>query len=176
MKLSYFLIPTMAIVMMSCEDHDFKPLPVIDNGSDESPTPDDEYVVKNPDALYNGIILPAQWPPNRNYSSDIRKGMTPAEYWDKPTVIYATAGRQMFVDDFLIRSTTMRRVYHYPEVHNQPVLAPDKSWETSANGKSQFAAPFSDGVWYDELDGKFKMWYMAADDATCYAESSDGIT
>lgn len=176
MKLSYILIPAMAAILLSCEDHDFKPLPVTDKGSGPTTTPDDEYVEKNPAALYNGIVLPAQWPTKRSYSNDIRKGMTPADYWDKPAVAYATVGRQMFVDDFLIKSTTMRRVYHYPEVYTQPVLTPDKSWETSANGKSQFAAPFSDGVWYDELDGKFKMWYMAADDATCYAESTDGIT
>ena len=43
--------------------------------------------------------------------------------------------------------------------------------------------PFSDGVWYDEKEGKYKMWYMAGGGSyatsgagvTCYAESTDGI-
>lgn len=46
-----------------------------------------------------------------------------------------------------------------------------------------FAAPFSDGIWYDEMDNKYKMWYMAGGGdysvnnagVTCYAESTDGI-
>lgn len=51
------------------------------------------------------------------------------------------------------------------------------------NKGAAFAAPFSDGVWYDEADSKYKMWYMAGGGThsingagvTCYAESVDGI-
>ena len=149
------------------------------------PTPEeqDPIVPEDPNALYNGISLPTQWPPQRNYASDIRRGMTPFYLNSKPEVIKIEVGRQLFVDDFLISSSTLQRKFHYPEYYSgNPVLSPDKDWEKQgANGG--FAAPFSDGVWYDETDGKFKMWYMAGGGTyatsgagiTCYAESNDGI-
>lgn len=149
------------------------------------PTPEeqDPIVPEDPNALYNGISLPTQWPLQRNYASDIRRGMTPFYLNSKPEVIKIEVGRQLFVDDFLISSSTLQRKFHYPEYYSgNPVLSPDKDWEKQgANGG--FAAPFSDGVWYDETDGKFKMWYMAGGGTyatsgagiTCYAESNDGI-
>ena len=149
------------------------------------PTPEeqDPIVPEDPNALYNGISLPTQWPPQRNYASDIRRGMTPFYLNSKPEVIKIEVGRQLFVDDFLISSSTLQRKFHYPEYYSgNPVLSPDKDWEKQgANGG--FAAPLSDGVWYDETDGKFKMWYMAGGGTyatsgagiTCYAESNDGI-
>ena len=149
------------------------------------PTPEEQgpIVPEDPNALYNGISLPTQWPPQRNYASDIRRGMTPFYLNSKPEVIKIEVGRQLFVDDFLISSSTLQRKFHYPEYYSgNPVLSPDKDWEKQgANGG--FAAPFSDGVWYDETDGKFKMWYMAGGGTyatsgagiTCYAESNDGI-
>jgi hypothetical protein len=84
------------------------------------------------------------------------------------------------VDDFLIESTNLTSVSHVPQysIHN-PVLEPDKGWEFNKNGP--YAAPFSDGVWFDEKDNKFKMWYLtgAGPDQkglrTGYAESIDGI-
>lgn len=94
-------------------------------------------------------------------------------------------GRQLFVDDYLIEKTDLKRQYHYPEYfpHN-PILAADKEWEFQMNG-APYAAPFSDGIWYDEKDGLFKMWYKAGGgkygdpsrkaNITCYATSNDGI-
>lgn len=137
---------------------------------------------EDPNALYNGITLPSQWPPQRNYASEIRSGMRPFYLYDKPQAIRIDVGRQLFVDNFLIASTTLERKYGYPEYHSAcPVLVPDQAWEKQ--GAGGFAAPFSDGVWYDETDGKFKMWYMAGGGTyatsgagvTCYAESADGI-
>lgn len=146
-----------------------------------TPTPDPD-----PDnAIYNGIVLPDQWPPVRSYSSDIRKGMSPFYLKDKPNVVNISVGRQLFVDDFLIEKTTLKRTFHYPEYHtSNPILVPDKEWEKMGTEGAAFAAPFSDGVWYDETDNKFKMWYMAGGGehsinnagVTCYAESTDGIT
>ena len=138
---------------------------------------------EDPNMLYNGIILPGQWPPQRNYRNDIRRGMTPFYLNSKPAYAKIDVGRQLFVDNFLISTTTLKRVYHYPEYHSSnPVLAPDKDWEQQGKDGG-CAAPFSDGVWYDELEGKFKMWYMAGGGeystggsyVTCYAESADGI-
>lgn len=176
-RLSYILIISLALATAGCGGDDPEPSPGTDQEQGGGTTPPASgSVTKDPNALYNGIVLPAQWPVKRNYATAIRKGMTPADLWEQPAIVYATEGRQLFVDDFLIKTSTLRRTYHYPEIEPSPVLVPDKSWETSANGKSKFAAPFSDGVWYDETDGKFKMWYMAANDATCYAESADGKT
>lgn len=176
MKIRFFIITAAsALLLAACGGEDPEPAP--SPGPDPGPTPPavEEEVRIDPSALYNGIVLPAQWPMRRNAKTDIRKGMDPFYLSDKPAVIYATAGRQLFVDNFLIKNTSLRRVYHYPEIAATPVMVPDREWEVSANGKSRFAAPFSDGVWYDEADGKFKMWYMGATDVTCYAESSDGI-
>ena len=136
----------------------------------------DTAAVVDDGVLYNGIELPSQWPPRRDYASDIRCGMSPYYLKMKPDVIRVDVGRQLFVDDFLVRETTMRRRWHRPTYHAQnPVVKPDREWEAKAGGGG-FAAPFSDGVWFDEADGLFKMWYMAGDDATCYAESADGVT
>ena len=59
--------------------------------------------------LYNGIRLPARWPPKRAYSLD----PMPVPYLDRPpAVIPIDVGRQLFVDDFLIAETTLKRTYH----------------------------------------------------------------
>jgi hypothetical protein len=82
----------------------------------------------------------------------------------------------LFVDDFLIAETTLKRVYHSAAYHPQsPVLKPDQPWEKVKDGPG-CAMPFSDGVWYDPKDKLFKMWYLAGNYyITCYATSTDGI-
>ena len=77
----------------------------------------------------------------------------------------------------------MERVSHKAMFYeNNPVLAPDKEWEYTFE-RAPYAAPFSDGIWYDESEQKFKMWYLAGAGSmhkhrqsfyTCYAESKDG--
>lgn len=132
--------------------------------------------------LPNGIVLPEQWPP-RLADDGVRREMSLPYMENKPAVIPVNLGRQLFVDDFLIAETNMQRVCHPAEFYaGNPVVAPDKAWEYTFEG-APYAAPFSDGVWYDETDGKFKMWYLAGAGSlhkhpqsfyTCYAESSDG--
>lgn len=168
----------LTVACVSCGDSkgdEPEPTPGPNTGQTDDPQDD-------PNATYNGITLPSQWPPQRNYASEIRTAMRPFYLYNKPAVIKIEVGRQLFVDNFLISTTTLQRKFHYPEYYaGNPVLSPDKDWEKQGNGG--FAAPFSDGVWYDELDGKFKMWYMAGGGSyatsgagiTCYAESSDGI-
>ena len=127
----------------------------------------------------NGIKLPAIWPP-RNENNEVRKSMDIPYLKNIPSVIPINIGRQLFVDDFLIDSTNLISVSHSPQysIHN-PVLEPDKEWEYNKNGP--YAAPFSDGVWFDEKDNKFKMWYLTGAGPeqkglrTAYAESIDGI-
>src|SRR5688572_19618866 len=102
------------------------------------------------EVLYNGIRLPAKWPPgNVDLSKELN---TPAYLITPPAVIPIDVGRQLFVDDFLIAETTLKRVYHSAEYHpKSPVLKPDQPWERVKNGAG-CAMPFSDGVWYDPKD------------------------
>jgi len=133
--------------------------------------------------LHNGICLPEVWPP-RYEEPTVRKEMPVPYLQHKPDEIPINVGRQLFVDDFLIKETTLKKVFHTPQLYYQnPVLKADKPWENTVEGYP-YAAPFSDGIWYDELDGKFKMWYLSGAGginkmrhslATCYAESLDGI-
>lgn len=132
--------------------------------------------------LHNGIVLPEQWPPR--YADDGVRREMPLPYMEKkPAVIPVNTGRQLFVDNFLIAETDLERVCHPAVFYDKnPVLQPDKEWEYTFE-KSPYAAPFSDGIWYDETDGKYKMWYLAGAGTihkrnqsfyTCYAESDDG--
>lgn len=88
-------------------------------------------------------------------------------------------GRQLFVDLERIENTNLEQVYHLPAYYKlNPVLKADNPWEFNAMG-DPYAAPFSGGVWYDELQGKYRMWYSAGGNKvlgliTCYAESDDG--
>lgn len=123
--------------------------------------------------LPNGIVLPADWPPRLpDYSDAPRR---PQYLASPPTVVPIDVGRQLFVDDFLIQETTLRRTFHRPEYHPaNPVLKPDRPWELTPG--RPYAMPFSDGVWYDPTDKLFKMWYFSGGGgATCYAASRDGL-
>lgn len=139
--------------------------------------------VAQTETLYNGIRLPEQWPPR--YGEPQKAQDMPIPYLEqKPEVIPVNVGRQLFIDSFLIAETNLERVIHTPHFYEgNPVLEPDKEWEKTTEG-GLYAAPFSDGIWYDEKDKKFKMWYLAGagmlhkgDNQTFYtgyAESTDG--
>jgi hypothetical protein len=111
------------------------------------------------EVLYNGIRLPSPWPPA---IKDVPKTPVTAPYLrSPPAVIPIGVGRQLFVDDFLIDSTTLARKHHRPTYHpKSPVLAD--------------GMVFSDGVWYDPLSKAFKMWYHTKG-GTAYAVSADGL-
>ena len=124
-------------------------------------------------SLYNGITLPAAWPPKLKDPLDTT---APPPYLKvPPAVIPIDLGRQLFVDDFLVESTTLARTFHRPTPHpGNPVLRPDKPWEQA--GGRPMAMVFSDGVWYDPADRLFKMWYMGGyARAVCLATSEDGL-
>ena len=133
--------------------------------------------------LSNGIELPAQWPPRYEVPAE-RKEMPVPYLQQKPEVIPVNTGRQLFVDSFLIEETTLVPVYHKPNFYaGNPVLEPTEKWEETTEG-APYASPFSDGIWYDDQTGKFRMWYLAGAGTihkqsnqtfyTCYAESEDG--
>jgi hypothetical protein len=129
------------------------------------------------ETLYNGIVLPDEWPPKR---SGLPREPMPVPYLkDQPAVIPIDVGRQLFVDDFLIQETTLKRTFHSAEYHAEnPVLKPDKPWEIK--GKSNVAFPYSGGVWHDPAENLFKMWYAVGNEGWIthwfgYAVSKDGI-
>lgn len=135
---------------------------------------------KAPDGevLYNGIVLPREWPPRIEALSREPMGVPYLE--SPPEVIPIDVGRQLFVDDFLIEETTLKRTFHAARYHPaSPVLTPDKPWERDGmTGKPRKAtsAVFGGGVWYDPADELFKLWYMGSNlKRTCYATSRDGI-
>ena len=130
------------------------------------------------ETLYNGIVLPREWPPRlADFPTSVEKDpVTPPYLKSPPAVILIDVGRQLFVDDFLIAETTLKRTFHLAQYHPaSPVLKPDQPWEMK-NPDHAAAMVFSDGVWYDPKDELFKMWYLVGESAaTGYATSRDGI-
>ncbi len=134
--------------------------------------------------LHNGIHLAEQWPP-RYEEPTAPVEMRVPYLQNKPSVIPINVGRQLFVDDFLIAETNLTRAFHTPNPYaGNPVLEPDREWEKTIKGEP-YASPFSDGIWYDEKTGMYRMWYLAGAGKlykegerqffyTCYAESKDG--
>jgi hypothetical protein len=133
--------------------------------------------------LYNGITLGSPWPPRWSYPGE--HPAVPPYLASPPRVIPIDLGRQLFVDDFLIQETTMARHFHRPTFHPaSPVVRPDRPWEQQDQVSARTggipipaAMVFSDGVFYDQRDRLFKMWYMAGyTTATSLAISEDGVT
>ncbi len=118
--------------------------------------------------LYNGINLPGEWPP-RSVALSNEPIPEPPYLVNPPAVIPIDVGRQLFVDDFLIGKTDLRREYYRPELYPaNPVLKGDRPWEAGR------AMPFSHGAFYDPEDRLFKIWYGSSG-ATLYATSHDGV-
>ena len=129
------------------------------------------------ETLYNGIVLPDQWPPERD---KLTRDMMEVPYLDAPpAVIPIDVGRQLFVDDFLVQESTMRRRFHVPTSHvDNPVIRPDREWE-------RHVLPYSGGVFYDPEDEQIKMWYCSGPGEkdgrpfrwgpVCLATSADGV-
>lgn len=88
-------------------------------------------------------------------------------------------GRILMIDPVIDSVSNVNLTFHRPQKSiNNPVLKADKKWELNDNG-DPYAAPFSGGIWYDEVDSIFKMWYSAGGGKkhgliTCYAESENG--
>ena len=127
------------------------------------------------EVLYNGIELSSPWPPLRTAKE--MKSLEPMAVpylKNRPRVVLIDLGRQLFIDDFLIESTDLKRRFHQPKYHEKsPVLKPEMAWEKSKT--AAFAAPFSDGVWFDSKQKMFMMWYRSATGRTCLALSEDGV-
>ena len=118
--------------------------------------------------LYNNILLEDDFDKQPSDASHVPYLEHP------PQVIDVTVGRQLFVDDFLIEKTTLAPVYHKAKKYEgNPILAPETPWERDG---LPVATPKSGGVFYDEQEKKYKMWYEAGWlHHLCYAESADGL-
>ena len=122
--------------------------------------------------LYNGIQLPDNWPESAQPPSGIPEQIPYLQ--DPPEVIDVTVGRQLFVDSFLIAETDLETTYHKARKHPEnPVFKAEMPWEKEP---LPVACPKSGGVWYDEKDGLYKMWYEAGWlGKLAYAQSEDGV-
>jgi len=134
------------------------------------------------EVLYNGIVLSDPWPPQNRVN--LRDVMPVPYLKHPPAVVPIDVGRQLFVDDFLIEKTTLRREFHRPVPYKgNPILRADRPWEFESDPNQRKkgyygpnAIPNSDGVWYDPKDKLYKMWYMGGTlHCTCYVVSKDGL-
>jgi hypothetical protein len=95
-----------------------------------------------------------------------------------PEVVDVSVGRQLFVDDYLIQHNGqgMARYYHKPVKYPaNPVLWPQTLEECDPNYPPCAVAKCG-GVWYDDQDQQFKMWYMSGYlGYMSLATSDDGI-
>ena len=111
-----------------------------------------------PEELYNGIELPDIWPP-RFGDPNSSKPMEVPYLQHPPKVIPINDGRQLFVDEFLIESTDMKRVFHQAEKFaGNPVFKAETAVEKDRNGVVYLG---QGGVFFDPSEQLFKMFYSA---------------
>ncbi|MBT3291716.1 MAG: hypothetical protein HN380_30515, partial [Victivallales bacterium] len=125
--------------------------------------------------LYNGIRLPKAWPPRNMNARD--EGPMPVPYLAAlPKVVPIDVGRQLFVDEFLVEQTSLKRRFHLASKYEgNPILKPEMPWEINAP-RNAAACPKGGGVWWDAEKQRFRMWYEAGwIGSVCYAESADGL-
>lgn len=116
--------------------------------------------------LYNGIELPSEWPPRRIDPSSTEP--MPVPYLKQlPRTIPIDIGRQLFVDDFLVDSTTLKRSFHQAvKFAGNPVFRAETDRELGAStqgerGEQATVFTGQGGVFYDPAEKLFKMFYVA---------------
>jgi hypothetical protein len=119
-----------------------------------------------PEVLYNGIELSLPWPPPFG-DPDSAEPM-PVPYLKRvPSTIPIDVGRQLFVDDFLIEKTSLKRTFHQAtKFEGNPVFKAETERELgpSTRGEAgQQATVYTGhgGVFYDPAEKHFKMLYVA---------------
>ncbi len=108
--------------------------------------------------LYNGVVLPEVWPPDHLLpeSTETR----PVPYLEHPpAVISIDVGRQLFVDDFLVEKTTLKRTFHQArKFEGNPVFKAETELEKKLNSVVYLG---QGGVFYEPKEKLFKMFYTA---------------
>lgn len=113
---------------------------------------------KKAELLYNGIQLPNIWPP-QNLNPESNEPMSVPYLKQPPEVIPINIGRQLFVDDFLVQETDLKRTYYQAEkYYDNPVFKPETIEELDKNSVVYLG---HGGVFYDNIDHVFKMYYTA---------------
>jgi len=112
----------------------------------------------NGEVLYNGIQLPEVWPPKHFHPEST--AVMPVPYLEHPPkVIPIDVGRQLFVDDFLIQETDLKRTYYRAEKYSgNPVFKPETEEELKKNSAVYLG---HGGVFYDFSEQLYKMYYSA---------------
>lgn len=130
------------------------------------PEPPKPWSTNNGEKLYNGIVLPEVWPPQHLVPGSAEPMPVPyAQH--PPKVIPIDVGRQLFVDDFLIEKTTLKRSFHQAKkFEGNPVFKAETVRELgkSTQGEAgEEATTFTGqgGVFYDPAEKLFKMFYVA---------------
>lgn len=134
-----------------------------------------EDVTLDPNALYNGIVLPEDYTsgvdPLYGHPVTAPYLLAREEGGYHPDVVNIDVGRQLFVDDFLIDATDLRRTYHQATTYSQPVFS------RRDTGVGNGTPGTSGGVWYDMEEQVYKLWYSAGyGKGIAYATSTDGVT
>ena len=151
--------------------------------------------------LHNGIVLPEEWPPKIDPADRNPMRAPYLEESTRPAVIGIDIGRQLFVDDFLVESTSgVSHVFHKPvKYFGNPVMWPqtkaelalntkrgDKPYEKDLKGSKHWDPTYKTapgccmsggGVWWDPTRRCFRMWYMSGwSGRISLAESKDGLS
>ena len=116
--------------------------------------------------LYNGLELPYEWPP-RHLDPQSTDPM-PVPYLHKlPKSLPVDVGRQLFVDDFLIEKTDLKRTFHQAQkFEGNPVFKAETTNELAASSSGERGQEATcylghGGVFFDPRDSVFKMFYTA---------------
>ena len=134
------------------------------------------------ESLPNGFELPFAWPPtNLSYldfiSNPPRPYHEPPHVQQPPHTINIDVGRQLFVDDFLVESTTLQRRWHTAHIRTLGVLRPNRPWEAGGGGRLT-ARPFGGGSLLNPATQVLNLWYRCGwrgtAGRTCVATSLDG--
>lgn len=146
------------------ESYEFPKWVVVVGAVLEASLPRSSWKDNRGELLYNGIRLPEIWPPRdipSGHANHRNREPDPVPYLDfPPEVVLIDKGRQLFVDDFLIASSTLRRQFYQPvKRQDNPVLKPETNLEKGLENNLAAAVPKSGGIWWDPQERRFKMWY-----------------
>lgn len=119
-----------------------------------------------PEVLYNGVELSLPWPPPFRDPNSAEP--MPVPYLQKKLrTIPIDVGRQLFVDDFLVEKTTLKRTFHQAKKFDgNPVFKAETERElgqSTQGERGEQATTFTGqgGVFYDPSEKHFKMFYVA---------------